>query len=227
MSPYLGYESLRPAHRPRGRRPAAGVFVLALTSNPEGAAVQHAVPATVESSPASDRRAARRADNAAAREPAASSGSVGLVVGATVGTRGAATSGSTSSAGRRPVLAPGFGAQGGTAEDLRATFGAAWPRCWPRSSREVLAAGPDAAPLRDRRARGRRRAARLRRRLSRDRLRSRPRRPAADRAAPDAAGPPRCGGRAPDCARFGGRTDRTCLDDGQPSALHRTTARRL
>ncbi|MFD1213412.1 orotidine-5'-phosphate decarboxylase, partial [Arthrobacter sp. GCM10027362] len=41
LSPYLGYESLRPAldlARDTGR----GVFVLALTSNPEGASVQHA-----------------------------------------------------------------------------------------------------------------------------------------------------------------------------------------
>ncbi len=41
VSPYLGYESLRPAID-LARQTGRGVFVLALTSNPEGAIVQHA-----------------------------------------------------------------------------------------------------------------------------------------------------------------------------------------
>ncbi|MBW8704791.1 Orotidine 5'-phosphate decarboxylase [Streptomyces sp. MBT84] len=42
VSPYLGYGSLRPAVD-LARESGAGLFVLALTSNPEGAEVQHAV----------------------------------------------------------------------------------------------------------------------------------------------------------------------------------------
>ena len=40
LSPYLGFESLRPA-LDLARRTGRGTFVLALTSNPEGASVQH------------------------------------------------------------------------------------------------------------------------------------------------------------------------------------------
>ena len=40
LSPYLGFESLRPVSRARSST-GRGTFVLALTSNPEGASVQH------------------------------------------------------------------------------------------------------------------------------------------------------------------------------------------
>jgi orotidine-5'-phosphate decarboxylase len=56
-----------------------------------------------------------------------------------------------------PFLAPGVGAQGGTAESLRRVFGSALPNVLAASSREVLGAGPTVAALaargrRDRRA---------------------------------------------------------------------------
>ncbi len=47
-----------------------------------------------------------------------------------------------------PLLAPGYGAQGGTAADLRRIFGPAYPNVLPSSSREVLRAGPDVGALR-------------------------------------------------------------------------------
>ena len=75
-------------------------------------------------------------------------GSVGLVVGATVGAA-VQTSGSTSPAVNGPLLAPGIGAQGAAAADLLRVFGAALPAVLASSSREVLGAGPDAAALRD------------------------------------------------------------------------------
>jgi orotidine-5'-phosphate decarboxylase len=50
---------------------------------------------------------------------------------------------------RGPLLAPGIGAQGATAEDLRNVFGDARANVLPASSREVLAAGPDVRALRD------------------------------------------------------------------------------
>jgi orotidine-5'-phosphate decarboxylase len=43
---------------------------------------------------------------------------------------------------------PGFGAQGGTVEDLRRIFAGVLPQVLPSSSREILGAGPDQAALR-------------------------------------------------------------------------------
>ncbi|GAB3445406.1 orotidine-5'-phosphate decarboxylase [Phycicoccus ginsengisoli] len=145
LSPFLGFESLRPA-LDLAAQTGRGVFVLALTSNPEGRTVQHARLGGTSVAEGIVRSAA--AENAAAGERG-ELGSVGLVVGATVGTAVqelqldlAAVNG--------PLLAPGVGAQGGTGEDLRRVFGDALPDVLPASSREVLSAGPDVAALRDR-----------------------------------------------------------------------------
>ncbi|ADX73146.1 orotidine 5'-phosphate decarboxylase, subfamily 2 [Pseudarthrobacter phenanthrenivorans Sphe3] len=141
LSPYLGFESLRPA-LDLAAQTGRGVFVLALTSNPEGASVQHV--GGVDS-------VARRITEAAAAENgryAGPLGSVGLVVGATVG---AALSrlDLDLAAVRGPILAPGLGAQGATPADLRATFGAAYPQVLGTSSREILSAGPERRRLRE------------------------------------------------------------------------------
>ncbi|MGO2540189.1 MAG: orotidine-5'-phosphate decarboxylase [Specibacter sp.] len=141
LSPYLGFESLRPAldmAAANGR----GVFVLALTSNPEGASVQHVGGA---------QSVAKRIVQAAAQENQRYAGevlgSVGLVVGATVGT--ALTElGIDLAAVHGPLLAPGLGVQGATGEDMRATFGTAYSAVLATSSRGILAAGPDVAALR-------------------------------------------------------------------------------
>ncbi|GAA1758798.1 orotidine-5'-phosphate decarboxylase [Pseudarthrobacter sulfonivorans] len=134
LSPYLGFESLRPA-LDLAAEYGRGVFVLALTSNPEGASVQH-VGGTDS--------VARRITDAAAAENGRYEGplgSVGLVVGATVGS--ALTDLQLDLAAvRGPILAPGLGAQGATPADLRRTFGAAYPQVLGTSSREILAAGP-------------------------------------------------------------------------------------
>ncbi|KRE41266.1 orotidine-5'-phosphate decarboxylase [Knoellia sp. Soil729] len=148
LSPYLGYGSLRPAidlAEQNGR----GVFVLALTSNPEGAQVQHAVHE--HRSVAGSVVDGAAADNAAARARG-ELGHVGLVVGATVGTA-VQDLGLDLAAMGGPILAPGVGAQGGTADDLKRVFGNALPHVLPASSREVLSAGPDVRALRARAAR--------------------------------------------------------------------------
>ena len=143
VSPFLGYGSLRPA-LDLAERTGRGLFVLALTSNPEGPQVQHAelaghsVAAAVVDGVA--------ADNAAAAVRG-ELGSVGLVVGATVGDA-VERLGIDLAAANSPVLAPGLGAQGATAADLRRTFGAALPQVLASSSREVLSAGPDVVALR-------------------------------------------------------------------------------
>lgn len=140
LSPYLGFESLRPA-LDLAAEYGRGAFVLALTSNPEGASVQH-VGGTDS--------VARRITEAAAAENCRYEGplgSVGLVVGATVGS--ALTDlGLDLQAVRGPILAPGLGAQGATPADLRRTFGAAYPQVLGTSSRDILAAGPGVQGLR-------------------------------------------------------------------------------
>ena len=120
LSPYLGFESLRPA-LDLAAETGRGVFVLALTSNPEGASVQHVGGRGFRGAP--DHRGGRGGEPAAMTVPL---GSVGLVVGATVGS--ALTDLDLDLAAvRGPILAPGLGAQGATAADLRRTFGAAVP----------------------------------------------------------------------------------------------------
>jgi orotidine-5'-phosphate decarboxylase len=113
------------------------VFVLAATSNPEGASVQRA--------DAGGRTVAQSIVDAAAavnRQSSSEPGSVGVVIGATVsdppdvGALGG------------PVLVPGVGAQGGRPEALGG-FGGAHPgQLLPAVSREVLRAGPEVAALR-------------------------------------------------------------------------------
>ena len=134
LSPYLGFESLRPA-LDLAAEYGRGVFVLALTSNPEGASVQHIGGAE---------SVARRITESAAAENRRYDGplgSVGLVVGATVGTALADLQ-LDLQAVRGPILAPGLGAQGATPADLRETFGPAYPQVLGTSSRDILAAGP-------------------------------------------------------------------------------------
>ncbi|MEU4806108.1 orotidine-5'-phosphate decarboxylase [Actinosynnema sp. NPDC023587] len=137
VSPYLGFGSLDPAFD-AARASGRGVFVLALTSNPEGPAVQRATGP-------GGRSVAQSVIDAAARRNAGADplGDVGLVVGATVGELGVDLSDL-----RGPVLAPGFGAQGATVADLRRVFGEELPGVLPASSRDVLRHGPGAATLR-------------------------------------------------------------------------------
>ncbi|GHG68378.1 orotidine-5'-phosphate decarboxylase [Streptomyces griseocarneus] len=145
VSPYLGYGSLRPA-LDLARESGTGVFVLALTSNPEGAEVQHAVRAD-GSSVAATMLDHLRAENAGA-EPM---GSYGAVVGATLSDSLAAAGADLAING--PLLAPGIGAQGATAADLPKVFGAAVRDVVPNVSRGVLRHGPDTAALRESAAR--------------------------------------------------------------------------
>jgi len=135
VSPYLGFGSLRP-FLDTARRHDAGVFVLALTSNPEGPQVQHARCAdgrTVAGTVLDEVRACNAGADGL--------GSVGVVVGATIGE----TDEDLDVGG--PLLVPGIGAQGGTVDDVRRIFGAAARDVLPSSSREVLGAGPDKQAL--------------------------------------------------------------------------------
>lgn len=145
VSPYLGVESLQPAFD-LADRTGRGVFVLALTSNPEGAAVQHAQRAgmVVAQSVIEAVGARNAAEGGTGRF-----GSTGMVVGATVG-KDIADLGLVDALAdsRAPLLAPGLGAQGATAEDIARGFGLALPLVLPSSSRGILTAGPTPAGLR-------------------------------------------------------------------------------
>jgi orotidine-5'-phosphate decarboxylase len=137
VSPYLGFGSLRPL-LDRAIADGRGVFVLAATSNPEGAGVQLA---QVEG-----RTVAQSIVDAAADvncAPSHGPGSVGVVVGATVGHP------PDVSRLNGPVLVPGVGAQGGRADALRGFAGSQPGQLLPAVSREILRAGPGVTALRE------------------------------------------------------------------------------
>jgi orotidine-5'-phosphate decarboxylase len=134
VSPYLGFGSLDPA-LDLAEQHGRGVFVLALTSNKvqrargeDGVSVAQAM-----------------VDEAAARNAGMHPlGSVGLVVGATVGRAELEFSRLNG-----PILAPGFGAQGAGVAELRSVFGDHLRHVLAASSRDILRHGPDATALRD------------------------------------------------------------------------------
>lgn len=130
LSPYLGVGSLLPAIDEavaRGR----GVYVLARTSNPDGATIQtaHAGSDTV----------AQHVIDVVAAGNSGWDHAVGIVVGATHSDLGCDVSNFNGS-----ILVPGIGAQGGTMEGVRATFGEASRLVLPSVSREIIGAGPAA-----------------------------------------------------------------------------------
>jgi orotidine-5'-phosphate decarboxylase len=149
-SPYLGFGSLDPL-LDLARTAGRGVFVLAATSNPEGAAVQRAlVPGagsaiTVAQSIIDQAAAVNRS---AADEPGSVGGSAGGFVGVVVGaTLDPATVPDLSALGG-PVLVPGVGAQGGRPDNLAGLGGARPGQLLPAVSREILRAGPRPEALR-------------------------------------------------------------------------------
>lgn len=135
VSPYLGFGSLRPAFE-LAAHTGKGVFVLALTSNPEGASVQHATDAHGIS-------VARAIAEGAAElnSGATPMGSVGLVVGATVG-EAVRNLGIDLASVNGPLLSPGVGAQGAGPTEVAHVFGAARSRVLVSQSRGILVAGP-------------------------------------------------------------------------------------
>ena len=135
-SPFLGMGSLDPIVS-TALANDAGVFVLALTSNPEGAQVQRAITQDGRSVAGAilDAIASLNVD-------APGLGSIGAVVGATI----ADVDENLDVNG--PLLVPGIGAQGGTVGEVRRLFGPVIRNVLPSSSRQILAAGPDRSALR-------------------------------------------------------------------------------
>ena len=135
-SPFLGFGSIAPMID-TARKHDAGVFVLALTSNKEGPEVQ---AATTDGTTVGGRMLEHLRE---LNEGAVPLGSFGAVVGATIPDT------ELDLDFNGPVLAPGYGAQGGTTADITRIFGSATRNVLPSSSREVLRLGPDQGAMRD------------------------------------------------------------------------------
>ncbi len=141
VSPFLGFDALRPAFE-LAHHTGKGVFVLALTSNPEGASVQHAVG--TDGIPVARSIVEKSTALNAGADPM---GNIGLVVGATVG-NAVHELGINLEALNGPILVPGVGAQGAGPAELMHVFGNARPRVLVNQSRGVLSAGPFVEKLR-------------------------------------------------------------------------------
>ena len=140
-TPYLGLGSLQPMFdlaTEHGR----GVIVVVRTSNPEGRALQEARTESGRGPAVEDMLLGRIADLNAGGLPLP--GTVGVVVGATL----APSAFPLGSLGG-PILAPGVGAQGATADDVGKLFrGCKSGSVLASSSRSLLVSGPDPSSLR-------------------------------------------------------------------------------
>jgi len=141
VSPYLGFESLKPVMAESLER-GKGVIVLAATSNPEGASLQKATSAGVTI--AKQIWAGLSELNSVTAGPGEQFGSFGAVIGATLslGGFGLGSIQDGQGLGATPILAPGFGAQGALLSDSRQLFGEASKQVIHSVSRSVLEAGP-------------------------------------------------------------------------------------
>ncbi len=147
ISPYLGFGSIEPT-LDRAEQFGKGVFVLAITSNPEAAGVQSA---TISSG---DRKGSTVAASiladvdgwnarpGVARDSSAVLGSIGVVLGATVDFSHYGIGPWGGGAPATPVLAPGFGHQGAKPGDLRTIYGNRAATTIVSESRSILSAGP-------------------------------------------------------------------------------------
>ena len=144
LSPYLGVGSLTPALE-MAQQTGRGVFVLALTSNPEGASVQHA--RGEDGTSVAGRVVSQLADfNRQCDQQHL--GPAGIVVGATVGDA-VKRLGIDLASLNGAFLAPGVGAQGAGPAQVREVFAGAEDAVLASSSRAILRSGPSIATLRD------------------------------------------------------------------------------
>lgn len=137
LSPYLGFGSLQPAID-LAHQSGRGIYVLARTSNPEGAQVQMA------------RRDGRSlaqyvVDEVNRVNSESGLNAVGLVIGATLSSLECDLSGFSAS-----ILAPGIGAQGARIEELAELFGTSATMVLASVSRGIMSAGPDTSSIQGR-----------------------------------------------------------------------------
>ncbi|HWE70959.1 MAG TPA: orotidine-5'-phosphate decarboxylase [Acidimicrobiales bacterium] len=140
-TPYLGLGSLQPMFDLASEH-GGGVIVVVRTSNPEGRALQESLTDSGRGPAVEDMLLGRIAELNAGGLPLP--GTVGAVVGATL----APSAFPLSSLGG-PILAPGVGAQGATADDVGRLFSGCKPgSVLASSSRSLLATGPEPSSLR-------------------------------------------------------------------------------
>lgn len=143
VSPYLGYGSLSPVLE-LARENNRGVYVLALTSNPEGFQVQHARCATGKSVAADIISQAEQTNILNSNQGHIED--IGLVVGATTG-EAAKDLGIDFSSFSGSILSPGIGAQGAQPADIQRIFGDSAYRVLASTSRGISSAGPKVPAL--------------------------------------------------------------------------------
>lgn len=140
VSPYLGFGSLKETLSGALER-GKGVFVLAATSNPEGASLQRA--SVGGQTIAHQIWHSLREINTVTSGGKATFGSFGAVLGATLNLQSfglaEVLAGQPDSA--TPILAPGFGSQGAELSTSKQLFGAASSQVIHSVSRSVLEAG--------------------------------------------------------------------------------------
>lgn len=140
VSPYLGFGSLKETLSGALER-GKGVFVLAATSNPEGASLQRA--SVGGKTIAHQIWQSLREINTVTSGGKATFGSFGAVLGATLNLQSfglaEVLAGQPDSA--TPILAPGFGSQGAELSTSKQLFGAASSQVIHSVSRSVLEAG--------------------------------------------------------------------------------------
>jgi orotidine-5'-phosphate decarboxylase len=121
VNPYLGVGALAPAASLASDR-GKGLFVLAATSNPEGALLQSSTQQVTVAAQVANEVSAL---NSATATTNSRFGSLGLVIGATVSLSkfGLSTINERKSSLRTTILAPGFGYQGARLEDAKSIFG--------------------------------------------------------------------------------------------------------
>lgn len=147
VSPYLGVAALTPLFS-AANETGKGLFVLARTSNPEGAEIQSAL---LQSNNAADDKTKQVtvaqsivdyvAEKNAGQRANFGIGSYGVVVGATVKQPPSLVD------LHGPVLMPGVGAQGATVKDIRRIVGDSGTLGIPNVSRAILSAGPEIESL--------------------------------------------------------------------------------
>lgn len=140
VSPYLGFGSLKETLSGAVER-GKGVFVLAATSNPEGASLQRA--SIGDQTIAHQIWKSLQEINSVTSDGKAQFGSFGAVLGATLNLQsfGLADVLAGQADSATPILAPGFGSQGADISASKQLFGAASSQVIHSVSRSVLQAG--------------------------------------------------------------------------------------
>ncbi|EEH63378.1 orotidine 5'-phosphate decarboxylase [Gleimia coleocanis DSM 15436] len=145
IAPYMGasaYDATAALAAQHGK----GLFTLALTSNPEGKVLQRSVSADGTAVSAQVMEWTNQVNDLHCA--GAGLGSFGVVLGSTVDDM-TKVLGSAFSAFNGPILAPGFGAQGADAEDIRRRFAGHEHQVLASSSRGLLKAGPNPAAMQE------------------------------------------------------------------------------